>query len=57
LTQAPGNDASIGGLKVVAGAAGSRHGRLARRTSTRSTQRASGMRSTSRPSSARRGRS
>ena len=41
LTHAPGNNAPIGGLKVVAAAAGSRRGHRARRTSTRSTPRAS----------------
>ena len=46
LTRAPGNGAAIGGLKVVAAAAGSRRGRPAPRTSTRSTRRASGTRPT-----------
>src|SRR5262249_54514923 len=50
LTTAPGNDAPIGGLKIVVASGGSRHGRRARRTSTRSTRRASGARPTSIPS-------
>ena len=41
LTKAPGNNAPIGGLKVVAARlAGSRHGLRARKTSTKSTRRA-----------------
>ena len=53
LTRAPGNDAPIGGLKVVAAAAGSRPGRPAPRTSTRSTPRASRTKRTWTRSSAR----
>jgi len=44
LTRAPGNQAPIGGLKVVAASGCSQPGRLAPRTSTRSTRRASGVR-------------
>ena len=47
LTRAPGNDAPIGGLKVVSTArAGSPRDRPGRRTSPSSTRRASGARST-----------
>ena len=46
LTRAPGNNAPIGGLKVVTATAGSPPGRRARRTSTRSTRRASRTRAT-----------
>ena len=41
LTRAPGNNAPIGGLKVVTAPAGLLPGRQARRTSTKSTRRAS----------------
>ena len=50
LTRAPGNGAPIGGLKVVADAAGSRRGPRARRTSTRSTPKASSTSHTWTPS-------
>jgi phosphoglucomutase len=43
---APGNNAPIGGLKITTTTAGSPRGRAARRTSTRSTPRASSRRST-----------
>ncbi len=46
LTAAPGNGAAIGGLKVGTSQGGSRPGRRGRRTSTRSTRRASAARTT-----------